>query len=261
MYEPIDFIDMHMHAESRSFEDLSKLYLAGCRGGLAVSGPGGGYSTAEGLADHFRRLDVLERKRLEDAGIHPWIAVGAHPAGIPEQGLDWFLDNWAELARRFNASAIGEVGLFKGGEQEELVLARAFEVAKETGLVVVMHTPVDRKLQALERSLQLLAHSGLDAMQVIADHLTRETLPLAKNAGCHLGLSVHPVKLSPEQASQLVDEFGPDRIVLNSDMGASPSHLFAIPASISAMRDMALDEQTIRTVVFSNAAAIMGMKP
>ncbi len=259
MYEPMEFIDLHMHAESRSSEDLSKLYLAGCRGVMAVAGPGGGYSTVQGLEDHFRRLHVLERKRLGAAGIHPWIAIGAHPAALPEHGLDGFLENWSELTEKYEACAVGEVGLFKMDKVEKKVLAKAFAVAKQKNLLVVMHTPVEEKLRALELSLDLLAESGLDASRVIVDHLTSETLPVAKEAGCHLGLSIHPVKLSPENGAELVAEYGSERILINSDLGANPSYLFAIPGCISAMRDMGLEEHTIRKVVFDNAARLVGM--
>ena len=59
MYEKIEFVDMHMHAESRSQEDFQRLFSAGCRAVMAVAGPGGGYFSAQGLVDHFRRLDIL----------------------------------------------------------------------------------------------------------------------------------------------------------------------------------------------------------
>ena len=131
------FIEAHMHADSRSGEEFERLASAGCEGILAVAGPAGGFSSAAGLEDSFRRLDRLDRKRVERAGLKAWIALGIHPAGIPEAGLDQALDGLAETLKKHHAQAIGEVGLERGGDLEERVLSRCFMVAKELELPLI----------------------------------------------------------------------------------------------------------------------------
>ncbi len=258
MLEPIPFIDPHVHADSRSAEEFPRLATAGCVGLVAVSGPAGGFSSPDGLVDHFRRLHRVDRRRIEAAGLRAWVAIGAHPGGIPERDLDAFLDAWPDHLVTYAAAAVGEVGLDAGGEREERVLRRAFEVAAAADLPLILHTPREGKVQRLERSLDLLAASPLAAGRVLADHLDPGCIGLARQAGCWLGLSVHPAKLSPDAAADLVADQGPERVLIDSDAGANPSHLFALPATISALRDRGVADDAIRAVVHDHAAALTG---
>ncbi len=255
---PLPFVDPHVHADSRSVEEFPRLAAAGCVGLLALSGPGGGYRSPDSLLDHFRRLDRVDRPRIEAAGLRAWIGVGIHPAGIPENDLDGMLEAWPEALAEYRAAAVGEVGLERGGEREERVLARAFAVAAAAGLPLVLHTPRRDKRRLLERALELLAASACPPQRVLADHLDADTLEPARAAGCWLGLSVHPAKLGPAAAADLVERYGIERLLIDSDMGVNPSHLFALPATISALRDRGLGEPDIRAVVCDHAAALIG---
>ena len=261
MQTRITFIDPHVHADSRSAEEFPRLAAAGCVGLLAVAGPGGGFSTPQSLRDHFRRLALVDRCRVENAGLKYWLALGAHPLGLPESGLDDFLETWPADLTQFGAQAVGEIGLETGSDTELRVLRRGYAVALEFGLPVILHTPRSDKVTALEKSLELLAESELDPSRVLLDHLDEEVFERAKASGCMLGLSVHPAKLSPDRAAHLVAEHGPERLVIDSDMGANPSYLFALPATISAMRELKLSEETVATVVFGNAATLLGIDP
>lgn len=261
MFDSIAFIDPHVHADSRSAEEFPRLKAAGCVGLVAVSGPGGGFSSPDGLTDHFRRLHRVDRRRLQAAGLQAWVAIGAHPGGIPERDLDRFLDAWPEHLKDFEAAAVGEVGLDAGGEREERVLTRAFDVAAQADLPVILHTPRQDKPSLLARSLELLAASKLAAERVLVDHLDADSLDLARQAGCWLGLSVHPAKLSADQVADLIADQGAARVLVDSDAGANPSYLFALPAAISALRDRGVNEEAIRAVVHDHAAALLGPSP
>jgi predicted metal-dependent TIM-barrel fold hydrolase len=255
------FIDPHVHVDSRSAEEFPRLAAAGCVGLLAVAGPGGGFSTPQSLRDHFRRLALVDRCRVEDAGLKFWLALGAHPLGLPESGLDEFLDAWPADLTQYKAQAVGEIGLETGSDTELRVLRRGYAVALESGLPVILHTPRRDKATAMEKTLELLSESGLDPSRVLLDHLDEEVFERAKASGCMLGLSVHPAKLSPERAARLLAEHGPERLVIDSDMGANPSYLFALPATISAMRELNLSEETVTAVVCGNAATLLGKNP
>lgn len=258
---PVAFIDAHVHAHSRSGEDFGRLRVAGCAGLLAVADEGGGYRGPDSVLDHFRRLDRVDRVRVEHAGLRFFLALGIHPRGIPEKGVDRVLAALPDALSSHRASALGEIGLERGGDREESVLAGQLDIAADAGLPAVVHTPRSGKRPAVERILELLGKSRLNPGKLLMDHLDQDTLELARGAKCWLGLSVHPAKLSPDQAAGIVAAHGPGRLVFSTDMGASPSFLFGIPAAISAMQDRGLDDDVIRAVVHDNAARLLGLDP
>ena len=256
---PIEFIDAHVHAHSRSGEDFGRLRLAGCAGLVAVADEGGGYSGPGSVLDHFKRLDRVDRGRVERAGLKFHLALGMHPRGIPYGGVDEVLKAMPEALRAYRAAALGEIGLEQGGEAEERVLAEQLNIAAQAGLPAIVHTPRQGKPQAVERILAVLSGCKLKPDRILLDHLNEEVLPLASDAGCWLGLAVHPAKLPPDRAAGLVEKHGPGRFIFSTDMGAAASWLFGIPAAISAMQDRGLGDDVIRAVVFQNAAGLLGL--
>jgi predicted metal-dependent TIM-barrel fold hydrolase len=258
---PIAFIDAHVHAHSRSGEDFERLHVAGCAGLVAVADEGGGYRGPDSVLDHFRRLYRVDRPRVERAGLKFFLALGIHPRGIPEKGLDEVLRALPQALSSHRASAVGEIGLEQGGDREECVLAEQLDIAAEAGLPVIVHTPRKQKKPMVERVLALLVRSRLEPEKVLLDHLNPDTLELARGSEYRLGLSVHPAKLSPDQAAGMVAAHGPGRLVISTDMGASSSYLFGIPAAISAMRDRGLGDDVVRAVVHDNAARLLGLSP
>lgn len=231
---------------------------AGCLGLVAVADEGGGYRGPGSVLDHFRRLDRVDRARVERAGLSFYLALGMHPRGIPEKGAEEVLKALPDALTSHRASAVGEIGLEQGGDREEGVLAEQLDIAAEAGLPAIVHTPRSGKKQALERILGVLAKSRLKPGKVLLDHLNQDTLEPALGSECWLGLAVHPAKLSADQAAGIVAAHGPGRFVLSTDMGAGASYLFGIPAAISAMQDRGLDADVIRAVVHDNAASLLG---
>ena len=105
----------------------------------------------------------------------------------------------------------------------------------------------------LLRSLEILGESGLSPERVLADHLDGTCLDLAAQAGCWLGLSVHPAKLSARQAAEMVSDHGAERIIVTSDTGSNPSYLFALPAFVAAGDALGLPEAQIRFCIRDHA--------
>lgn len=255
---PVEFIDAHFHASSRSGEDFPRLAVAGCVGLVSVAGCVGGYRSADSVLDHFRRLHLVDRRRVEAAGIAYTLALGIHPAGIPDRGVDEVLDALCGLLAAYGAGAVGEIGLERGGEEEERVFARQLELAAAAGLPVVVHTPRENKLPIARRILELVEDSPLAPGRVLLDHLDEPCIGPARDAGVWMGLSIHPAKLSPDRAAALVARDGSGRFVLTTDTGINPSHLFGIPAAICAMEDAGVDEEAIRAVVHDHPARLLG---
>jgi hypothetical protein len=251
--ETIPFIDPHVHADNRSSEEFPRLKTAGCKGIVIVAGAGGGYRSPDSLLDHFRRLSQVDRRRVERAHLSVWLALGAHPSGIPEKNVDTFLEFFPQALKEYGASVVGEIGLEHCTSEEERVLAYELQVAASYNMPVIIHTPQKNKAQAIERTLDILLESPLASEYVLLDHLNRDVLPQVLSSRCWLGLSVHPAKLSPDDAAAIVAEHGPDRFVLSSDTGAHPSYLFAFPSTISAMEEKGVEKNVIYKVVYEHA--------
>ncbi len=249
----LKFIDAHIHANNRSSEDFARLATVGCEGIVAVAGEEGGFHSPQSVLDYFNRLALVDRPRVEAAGIRCYLALGIHPAGVPIDDIDELLSVLENTLREHQAAALGEIGLQNGGAEEERVLSAQLEIAAKVDLPVVLHTPRKNKKVLLGRILQIISDSRLAPERVLLDHLNGQVLPEALGSGCMLGLSVHPAKLSPAEACEVVAAYDPARLILSTDMGSNPSYLFGIPAAVSAMRDHGLAEEIIRAVAYDNA--------
>ncbi len=252
----IPFIDAHLHPESRPQEDFERLREAGCLGVAALAGGVGVYSEATCLRDHFRRLADFDRERARQAGLKVFLGLGLHPAALPARGLEELLADLPALLKQYGAAAVGEIGLERADEAERRVLRLQLDIAAEAGLPAVVHTPRADKRRVLEATLEILRQSRLPPGRVLLDHLDEETIDLAAGAGCALGLSVHPTKLTPTRAAALIATRPEARCLLSSDMGARPSWLFAVPASIVAMQDAGVPDAVVREAAAGRAAAL-----
>jgi predicted metal-dependent TIM-barrel fold hydrolase len=255
----VSFVDAHLHANSRSYEDFVRLKVVGCQAVLAVAGPEGGFSGPDSVKDHFNRLAKIDRPRVIQTGLEYYLALGIHPAAIPRNGEDQLILDLADCLKEHQAIAVGEIGLEALDPRQENVLAGQLEVARDCRLPAVIHTPRQNKAEVTKRIIEIVQESGLPPEAVLLDHLNDAVLPLCLDTGYWLGLSVHPAKLTPAQVANIVRDNVDAKLVLSTDMGANPSFLFGIPASISAMQDIGLNETTINAVVKENTLSFLGV--
>src|SRR5207249_6284505 len=76
------FVDLHLHAEGVSDADLTTLSWFGLRAAVTCAHDAGA-SSAEELRRHWDELVNVQARRLQRAGIRPWVALAVHPARIP----------------------------------------------------------------------------------------------------------------------------------------------------------------------------------
>src|SRR5207248_2108184 len=84
---PPPFVDLHLHAEGVSDADLTTLSWFGLRAAVTCAHDAGA-SSAEELRRHWDELVNVQARRLQRAGIRPWVALAVHPARIPWHGVD-----------------------------------------------------------------------------------------------------------------------------------------------------------------------------
>jgi len=253
----MDFFDPHIHIASRPTDDLETLAKLGCR---VVGEPafwmGYDRSGVNSFYDYFRQLTEWEPKRTAQYGIrhYAWIGVNAKEAEnvafareviavIPE-----FLD-------RPNVLGIGEIGLNKNTRNEVATLEALIDLALTRKEQMLFHTPhLADKYQGTRMILDLLgSDSRVDRRRVCIDHCEEHTIRLALDEGYWAGITLYPTtKATPERAADMVEVYGPERVLVNSSADWGPSRPTAVPDFIFVMRRRGHDEALIRKIVYDN---------
>ena len=105
----------------------------------------------------------------------------------------------------------------------------------------------------------LREQSGVAPEGVLIDHVEEHTVRHALDAGCWAGVTLYPTsKCTPARAADLVELYGPDRLLVNSACDWGPSAPAAVPDFVLEMRSRGHAEATIRRVVLENPLEFFG---
>ena len=81
----------------------------------------------------------------------------------------------------------------------------------------MIHLPHNNKLEGMKRMQKIFETGHYDFNKILIDHNTEETIKKTLEIGAWAGLSVYPVtKLSPDRVIRIVNQYGSDRIMVNS---------------------------------------------
>jgi len=254
---PPPFVDLHLHAEGLSDADLTTLAWFGLHAAVTCAHDAGA-STADELRRHWDELVTVQVRRLEGAGIRPWVALAVHPARIPWHGVDDLLHRLPRYFDDPRVAALGELGLHVGGEREEELLARQLELSIELRKPVILHTPAQSKPAVTRRLIAVLRESRVEPTRVLVDHVTNETFQLVRACGYFAGLTLQPGLLEPDEAAQLLSRNGAERVVLTSDIGEGASDLLALPRAADALRKAGLSEALARRALYEGPLSFLG---
>ncbi len=253
----MQYFDPHIHMASRTTDDLQAMALAGCVG---VSEPafwaGFDRSGLDSFRDYFRQLTEWEPKRAAQFGIrhYCWLGMNAKEA----ENLDLSRQVIATMKGfldRPNVLGVGEIGLNKCTPNEVATLAELIDVALQGEEQMLFHTPhLEEKYRGTRMILDLLhADARTDRSRVCIDHCEEQTIRVVLDEGYWAGITLYPTtKGTPERAVDLVEQFGVDRIMVNSSADWGPSDPLAVPKFIFQMRRRGQTEANIRRVVYEN---------
>ncbi len=230
-------IDPHTHTVFLSWKDLTYLAEAGYEAVVTLAYTPYAPSHPASLEDHFTHLEA-EAARLKGTGLRAVVGIGLHPRCVKPGHASAQL----EVVRRWlpRAQVLGEVGIENPGSSLEAEVLRAqLVMAKEAGLTAVIHTPRNRKREALKVIVNVVKESGIKPEDVIIDHLTPEP-PLLREVielGAWAGITIQPGKASVQDLEYLIEAVPEalDRTLINSDAGRDPSNPLAVAEAYEAL--------------------------
>jgi predicted metal-dependent TIM-barrel fold hydrolase len=250
--------DPHVHMTSRTTDDYDAMASAGI---LAIVEPafwlGQPRTQVGSFIDYFNSLIGWERFRASQFGIRHFCTIGLNPKEANQRAL---ADGVLEVLPRFLAKdgvvAIGEIGFDDQTDDEDHVFASQVQLAKTLNIPVLIHTPHRDKKRGTERSIAVVKNSGIDESLVIIDHNNEETLPLVLATGCWAGHTIYPkTKMDEERMATLVQQYGTERIIINSAADWGISDPLKVPKTIAVMRARGVSDDMIQKIVWDNPVA------
>ncbi|QEG35662.1 TatD family hydrolase [Bythopirellula goksoeyrii] len=257
------YIDPHIHMVSRTTDDYETLAKMGC---IALSEPAfwAGYDrgSVDGFRDYFRQLTDFESCRAASYGIQhfTWLCINAKEAENVELSreviamIPKFLDSPGVLG-------IGEIGLNKNTRNEAVVFLEHIDLAMRTDEQILIHTPhLEDKYQGTRMILDMLmGDSRINRQRVLVDHVEEHTIRPVLENGFWAGMTLYPVsKCTPARAVDMVEIYGPERLLVNSAGDWGPSKPTAVPDFILEMRRRGHSEELIRRIVYDNPVNFFG---
>jgi uncharacterized protein len=253
----MDYIDPHIHMVSRITDDYETLARMGC---VALSEPafwaGFDRCSVDGFRDYFRQLTEVEPKRAGQYGIqhYCWLCINAKEAENVTLSRE-VIAMIPEFLDKPNVLGIGEIGLNKNTRNEAIVFVEHLEVAVKYDQQILIHTPhLEDKYQGTRMILDMLCNDGrVNRERVLVDHVEEHTVRLVLDEGFWAGMTLYPVsKCTPARAADIVELYGPERLLVNSAGDWGPSKPTAVPDFILEMRKRGHSESLIRRVVYEN---------
>lgn len=250
--------DPHIHMTSRTTDDYQAMAGAGIRAIVEPAFWLGQPRTHVGtFEDYFLALLGWERFRASQFGIQHFCTMGMNPkeANHPE-----LADGVLELLPRYLAKegvvAVGEIGFDDMTPAEDRVFRRQIELALEYELPILIHTPHRDKKRGTERTVAIVKEMGVEPGLVLVDHNNEETIRITLDSGCWAGHSIYPdTKMDEARMVKLVEQYGANRIIVNSAADWGVSDPLKVPKTAAAMLAAGISERTVETIVWDNPVA------
>jgi predicted metal-dependent TIM-barrel fold hydrolase len=260
----MDYIDHHAHMTSRTTDDYEQLSLSGCR---ALTEPAfwAGYDrgSPEAFVAYFEALTDFEPKRAAKYGVDHYAWLSLNPKEADDRALAAeVLPLIPRYLDRPNVLGIGEIGLNRVTRNEVATFEDHVDLAiRFDHQLMMIHTPhLEDKLKGTRVILDSLASERrIQPERVLIDHAEEHTLPSIREHGYWAGVTLYPqTKVSPQRAVDMIEVFGPDRILVASACDWGPSVPTAVTHFAREMRRRGHSDALVRRVVWDNPCEFLG---
>jgi hypothetical protein len=260
------YIEPHGHMVSRTTDDYQAMATAGCK---AVCEPafwaGFDRSGVQGFYDYFCQLTDYEPKRAAKFGLPHFSWLCINPKESEDMKLaDEVLSIIPDFLARPNVLGIGEIGLNKNTRNELKILERHVDLAAKYGQLILVHTPhLEDKRKGTKLILDVIkADRRISPEHVIIDHVEEHTVEMVLDTGMWAGMTLYPEsKCTPARAIDILENYGAERIWMNSACDWGISVPLAVPRTALEMRKRGWNEARTDAVVFGNPQRFMSQNP
>lgn len=255
------FIDPHAHMISRTTDDYEAMAAAGI---VALIEPafwqGQPRTHVATYEDYLSAILGFERFRASQFGIRHYCTIGLNSKEANNESL---AEDVMEILPRFalkeGVVAIGEIGYDEQTELEDRYFRAQLELAKETDLPVMIHTPHRDKKSGTLRSLDVCEEHGLPPSQIIVDHNNEETVDFVLDRGYWAAFSIYPsTKMGNERMVSLLKQYGAERIIVDSACDWGISEPLAVAKTAQLALQSGVDKAAVELACYGNALAAYG---
>jgi predicted metal-dependent TIM-barrel fold hydrolase len=255
-------IDPHAHMTARTTDDYEAMAQAGI---VAVIEPAfwlGQLRTNVGtFVDYFSTITGFERFRAGQFGIRHYCTIGLNPKEANNEALaEQVLAVLPRYLTKEGVVAVGEIGYDEQTPQEDKAFRAQIEMAKEYDLPIMIHTPHRDKTRGTQRSMDVLEEHGFDPARCVIDHNNEETIREVLDRGYWCAFTIYPsTKMGNERLATLVQQYGSERVIVDSSCDWGVSDPLAVPKTARLMADRGISADIIHQVVYKNALAVYGL--
>jgi len=250
------FFDPHIHMTSRTTDDYQAMAAAGVR---AIVEPafwlGQPRTTVGAFVDYYSALIGWERFRASQFGIAHFCAMGLNSKEANNEGLaKEVLEVLPRFALKEGVVAIGEIGYDEITSAEERAYQWQLDFALQNDMVVMVHSPHRDKKRGIQRSLAVAQEVGLPMEKLVIDHNNEETVEDTLNAGAWAAFTIYPhTKMGSERMCELLQQYGPERIIVDSSADWGVSDPLSVPRTAALMLERGIDPAWVEKATWQNA--------
>jgi hypothetical protein len=257
----MQFFDPHVHMTSRTTDDYQAMADAGV---VAIIEPafwlGQPRTGVDTFRDYFSSLIGWERFRSSQFGIRHYCTIGLNSREANNEALaEQVMEVLPLFLFKEGVVGVGEIGFDDQTAAEEKYYRLQLELAKEAELPVQIHTPHRDKKRGTTRSMDIALEHGLDPYMVIVDHNNEETVKEVLDRGFWAAFTIYPfTKMGNERMVKIVQQYGTERIMINSAADWGISDPLAVPKTAALMLENGISREDIRLVTYQNAITAFG---
>lgn len=245
-------IDAHIHADTRPYEDFESMVISGVDAAISCAHDPLRMTSSEVVFDHFYRLMNNDVKRAAENGLKLYLALGIHPRSISSD-YEKILKKLPQILKEDSVVALGEIGLERASNEEINIFKKQLKIAEDLKARVIVHTPRSNKKEVSLKTISII-QENINPVQVILDHVDFSMVDDVIEEEFMLGLTVQPEKMTPPEALKILEDYGSEKFLLNSDISSSPSDPLAVAKTVHLMKLKNFDEKEINQVSYENAA-------
>lgn len=265
----VPIFDHHIHMDARDCNGYEAMALASVERVLVPCSPTGERrASRQAWADRFDRLTGMESRRAQAFGVRLCAALAVCASDAADFGSA--LEGLAEVASRIGhpeVAAIGELCMRTCSELEIELFRRHLQLATERNCPVIIEAPIemrafDRMLEELDRNIK--AGFAIPGRICLID-VNYDKIKAARRLGLGAyGMPVSPKidglfclreKLDHLEVLRILDDFGPDGLMLNSGLHIGFADPLCLPKTVLRLRVHGLDLNTLSALAMENADA------